>query len=131
MYERIKNMQTWEIIGAISSALSLIFAVYVHFRSKNEKLAEKAKMEIYKERLRSFQHNLTSVMYSIDAIVQLSKQDTATVEMLQNLARISRGQLFATLQQLEKDRGMLKNWRYGQMIESVDDIKETKEAPEK
>lgn len=123
-------MQTWEIIGAISSALSLFFAVYVHFRSKNEKLAEKAKMEIYKERLRSFQHNLTSVMYSIDAIVQLSKQDTATVEMLQNLARISRGQLFATLQQLEKDRGMLKNWRYGQMIESVDDIKDTKEAPE-
>jgi hypothetical protein len=115
-------MELWEVIGAVSSALSLFFAVYIYYNSKQRKLAEKAKNEVYRERLRSLQHNLSSALYSVDSIVQLGKHDSATIEMLQNLARITRGQLYTTIQQIEKERGMLKNWRYGEMIDSKNEV---------
>ena len=116
------NIYIWTIIGSATGALSFIFAVYTYFKSQANNRTEKAKIEIYKERLKSVQFQLVSALHSTDAIVQLSKQDTATVKMLQNMARITRGQLFTTIKQVEEERKALKSWRYGKMIKSLDEV---------
>lgn len=111
----------WEIVGAIAGALSFVFAVYTYMRSRTDRMTETAKTEIYKAQLRNLHFSLTSTLYSIDAIVQLAKQDGVNVETLQNLARVARGNLYSTIKQIEKDKGYLGAWRFGHMIQSQDE----------
>jgi hypothetical protein len=115
------NVDIWEIIGAIATALSLLFAIYTYMQARSNRITETAKLEIYKERLRTLHYELNAVLHSTDAIVQLSKQDTASVDMLQTLARIARGQLYTVAEQLREEQENLGSWRYGQMIETKED----------
>lgn len=117
----------WEITGAIAGAFSFIFAVYTYYKTKSEKLTEKAKLEIYKQRLANLHSQLIATMHSVDAIVQIGKQEEASIAMLQNIARIARGNLYVSIKKLEKEREYLKSWQYGKMVESQDDIEKTDE----
>lgn len=110
----------WEALGTVAGVLSFAFAVYIYFKSRSEEVSEKAKIELYKERLNSLHYQLTSALYATDAIVQMGKDEVATVAMLQNLARLARGHLFTSIKQLEEERSFLENWRYGEMIKSDD-----------
>lgn len=112
----------WEITGAIAGALSLAFAVYVYYRERSAKIAEEAKIAIYRERLRSLHYGITASLHSVDAVVQMAKRDGASVDMLQNLARVARGQLYTSLKQVEKEQGLLKQWKYGELVSSSDDM---------
>jgi len=114
--------EVWEIIGAIAGSLSFAFAVYTYLRARAQRVTEEAKTEIYRERLRNLQYSLTAALHSVDAIVQLGKQESTSVEMLQNLARIVRGQLYTSIKQVERQRGYLREWRFGQMVESPEEI---------
>jgi len=121
----------WEIVGSIAGVLSFVFAVYIYFRSISDRATEAAKLEIYKERLKNLDYEITSAIHSIDAIVQVGKQDRVTIEMLQNLARVSRGQLYTIKKNIERERAHLKTWRYGFMIESDSEIEIDGSKPEK
>ena len=112
----------WEIISAVVGALSLAFAVYVYYRQRSAKLAEEAKILLYQERLRSIHFSITSSLHSVDGVVQMAKRDGATVDMLQNVSRVARGQLYTALKQIEQEQGYLKTWKYGQLVESTDNL---------
>jgi len=117
----------WEIVGAVAGALSFVFAVYVYLKSKSEQITEKAKIQMYKQRLSDLHAQLISTMHSVDAIVQVGKQENVSVPMLQNLARVARGNLYVSIKKIEKERELLKSWQYGKMVESQDDIEKTDE----
>ena len=121
----MKNI--WEVIGAIAGVLSFVFAVYLHFKSKSEQITEKVKLQIYRQRLADLHSQLIATMHSIDAIVQIGKQDGASIAMLQNVARIARGNLFVSIKKIEKEREYLKSWQYGKLVESQDEIEKTDE----
>lgn len=72
--------------------------------------------------MRSLHYNLIAALHSVDSIVQLAKHEGASVEMLQNLARIARGQLYTMAEQVKREQGDLSAWRFGQMVESHADI---------
>ena len=117
----------WEIVGSIAGALSFVLAVYVYIKSKSDQITEKAKIQIYKQRLSVLHSQLIATMHSIDAVVQIGKEENASVAMLQNLARIARGNLYVSIKKIEKERELLKSWRYGKMVESQDEIEKTDE----
>ncbi|MCB2178416.1 hypothetical protein KQH61_00705 [bacterium] len=108
----------WEVIGSIAGVLSFIFAVYVFIKAKSDEITEKAKTELLKQRIGDIHTQLIASMHSVDAIVQIGKQDNASVEMLQNMARITRGNLYTTIKRIEKERELLHTWKYGKMVHS-------------
>jgi len=39
------------------------------------------------------------------------------------VARLARGQEYSTIQQIDGDRAIIQQWRYGEMIESYAEVK--------
>lgn len=118
----------WEMAGAIAGVFSFIFAVYEYIKSKTNQVTEKAKILIYKQRLSDLHSQLVATMHSIDAIVQIGKQDNASVEMLQNVARVARGNMYVSIKKIEKEKELLKSWQYGKMVESQDVLENNNET---
>lgn len=98
--------------------VSLIFSVYTYFRTKSKKTIEVAKASMQKERIRNTQYALKGILNSIDAIVQIPKKEDVSIVHLQNLARVARSQAFILTEQLEMEKRILNNWKFGELIQS-------------
>jgi hypothetical protein len=97
---------------------SLVFSFYTYYKTESKKSIEAAKAAMQKERARNSYYSLISILHSIDSIVQIPKKGEVTVEQLQDLARVARGQVYVLAKQLQADQNRLKNWKFGQLIES-------------
>lgn len=111
-------MENVDTILAVVSILSFLLAVFAFVRNEIKKAAEKANVEVMREKIESLYQGLVSVYYSTDAIIQVPKTQRIDVATLQNLGRISRAQVFILLKKIEKERLRLKEWKFGTMIQS-------------
>ncbi len=117
-------MNTLDFVLAIISIISFLLAIFSIARTEIKKAAEKANIEVMKERIESLYQGLVSVYHTTDAIVQIPKSQETDIQELQNLGRISRSQVYILLKKIEKERNRLKVWKFGKMIpsEPVEDI---------
>ena len=109
----------WINIGfALVCIGSFIFSLYAHFKTESKKAIEAAKIAMHKERVRNVHFGIVKIINAIDAIVQLPKKGNATVEQLQDFARLARGESYLLARQLEMEEKQLKDWQFGKMVES-------------
>lgn len=97
---------------------SFVFSVCTYYKTESKKMVEAAKAAMQKERMRNAHYALASVLHTIDSIVQIPKKGEVTVEQLQDIARLARGQAYIIGKQLEMERRRLKSWKFGELIES-------------
>lgn len=112
-------MNTLEIGLAIVSLGSFGLAVFSFVRMEIKKANEKANIEIMRERLKSLYQGLASLFHSADAIVQIPKaREGVSVNELQDLARVVRGQVYFQLERIKRSRMALDQWKFGELIGS-------------
>jgi len=112
-------MTILEIILALFSFTTFSLAIYAFVDKKIRRKAEEANTMLYIEKLKHIQSSLEAALHSTDAIVQIPKHRESGIEELQNLARISRGQIYKIVQYLDDNQKLLDNWQYGRMIKSL------------
>lgn len=111
-------MSPLNIVLAVISVISFVLAVFSFVRTEIKKANEQAKIEIMREKLKNLYHALVAVLDSSNAIVQIPKARQASVEELQDLARITRGQVLVLLKGIGEYGRKLGEWKFGVMIPS-------------
>ena len=111
-------METLDALLIAVSILSFLLALFVFVRTEIRKAAEKANVEVMREKIESLYQGLVSVYHTNDAIIQIPKSQQTDIVTLQNLSRISRAQVYILLKKIEKERVRLKEWKFGAIIKS-------------
>lgn len=122
-------MDWLNIFFGVVGIVSFVFSIYTYFKTESKKTVEAAKIAIQKERTRNAHYSLQGILHTVDGIVQLPKKGEVTVEQLQDLARIARGQVYLLGKQLEMEQDRLKHWRFGELIAS--DLEAVELRPQK
>jgi hypothetical protein len=123
------------IASVMVTVIAFAFAIYTYFKTESKKAIEAANVAVQKERLRSALYSLQAIYHSTDSIVQIPKKCETSVGELQDLARVTRGQIIALMEQLEIQRTGLEKWRFGELVPSAEmgpiklDVKELRENP--
>jgi hypothetical protein len=108
-----------DVFFGVISVLSLGFAVLSYVQSEIRKANERANVEMMRERLKNLYQGLISIFHSADAAVQLPKtRENMTVEELQDMARVLRGQVYFLCQAARNSRNSLDDWRFGKPLKS-------------
>jgi hypothetical protein len=107
------------VILAVATVLSLVFSVYTHFKTESKKGIEASNIATQKERLRNTLGSLRAIYHSTDSMVQIPKHQEVSVQQLQNLARVTRGQVAILMEQLQRQKESLEKWKFGQLVPSV------------
>jgi hypothetical protein len=111
-------MDILKIVFGLVGISSLLFSIFVYFNSKSKKIAEAAKIAVYKEKLRNTHYASTAILHTIDSIVQIPKKGEVTIDQLQDIARVARGQIYLLVKQIEIHQKDINNWRFGELIKS-------------
>lgn len=111
-------MTTTEYILASISVISFGLAVFSFVRTEIGKAREASNIAVIREKLKGLSVGLIAAIHSVDAIVQVPKGREVRPEELQNLARITRGQLFTLVKVTSQYHRSLESWRFGKMISS-------------
>lgn len=107
------------IATAIATVGAFALAVYQHLQRSREKATETSKIEAQLERIRLSHRTALSCAHAANLIVQRSKEDSATVAELGNMARLARGQLFLAADELAREERQLATWEYGHFFKST------------
>ena len=70
-----------------------------------------------REKLSGIHTSLASTYYNVNAIVQKTKENTSQEEIL-GWARATRGHVYTQLKALERYGHILKDWKFGSLIQS-------------
>jgi len=108
-----------DILAAVVTIASFVLAVYIFVRSRIAAAREEGKIAVLRERLNNMRQSLTAIYYSVDAVVQIPKREETTIEELQNIARVTRGQILVLLKRIKRESEEMRDWRFGKMINSV------------
>lgn len=120
-------MDTLSIIFGIVGIISFIFSLYTYFITESKKVIQASNRAMQLERIRNSKHTLLGILNNVDAIVQIPKKGNVTIAQLQDLARVARSQIVVLAKQLEVEEKQMEGWRFGKLLESVQDIKVEKD----
>ncbi len=73
-------MNTLDFVLAIISITSFLLAIFPILRTQIKKAAEKANIEVLKERIESLYNGLVSIYHTTDAIVQIPKSHEVNIQ---------------------------------------------------
>lgn len=111
-------LDIFNVIAAIVSIMG--FLLYAQERIKNYKKnqAEASNILVLKERIRSTLTTLKSTATNTHMLVQIGKSKSTDTEVMTNLSRSIRAELFALIKQLSGIEENLNSWKYGELLES-------------
>jgi hypothetical protein len=123
------------VMLVLAAVASFIFSIYTYFKTESKKGMEAANVATQKERIRNTLGSLRAILHSTDSIVQIPKQREVKVQELQDLARVTRAQVYILMNQLKHQHESLESWTFGRLVPSVGvgaadlDIKEPDAQP--
>jgi len=112
-------MSTLNIILSIISVISFIIGVWSFINSLLIKSREKSNVEVLKSKLEDLHQGIHSVLLATNAIVQIPKSRTVTIEEIQDHARVIRGQLIILSDGVKKQRRTLDDWKFGDILRTA------------
>lgn len=111
-------MGALNVAAAIATVASLFVALWQYLVARHAKLTERERVIMQRERLRTAVAEAMQGAETADMIVQRAKEQDVTIEELQNIARIIRGNLTLLTKQLMYERSLLAGWRVGHLMKS-------------
>jgi hypothetical protein len=111
-------MNMVQTVLAVLSVISFGITVVTLVQKTIAKTREQANIELVKQELTALVQALNLVGHCVDAIVQIPKHRPSTVEELQDLARIARGQLHLLRKDFARSQERIHEWRFGKLLSS-------------
>jgi hypothetical protein len=111
-------MSTLDIILALISVISFGLAIFSFVRNELKKAHEQTNVETMKERLRALSQGLETIFQATNALVQIPKGREISVEVMQDIARLVRAQIFLLSDKTKKERLRLDDWQFGVILKS-------------
>ena len=125
-------MNALNAVAAVATVAACLLALWQFMDSRRAVQTERERIAEQKERLRTALSAAKAGAEAADLIVQRAKDETVTVDELQNIARMSRRHLALLVHQLEDERSLLAGWKFGRLTTSTPprQIKKSTTAPD-
>ena len=107
------------IIAAIITIISMGFSIFFWIQKRNAKRTEDSNRMILTSRLESTLHVLKGSATNVQLLIRRCDDDKVTKKELQNMARMSRTDMYTAIQILSNTEESLKIWHYGEMLASI------------
>jgi len=112
-------MNLLNVCFGIITVASFCFALWQYHKIKINEKVELGKIAVSTQRIKQAYNTIHNIAYVADMIVQRSKSENEiSISELQNLARVIRGQAFILIEELSSEHSKMKNWKYGEMVQS-------------
>ena len=104
---------------AVISIVSFVLAIVTMYKTKREREQAANAAVVVGQRIDSAAMSLEGVFTAVDSIVQIPKARTASVEELQDAARVARAQVLVSAKILKEADDLIALWRTGDVLRAM------------
>ena len=122
-------IEAFGVSAGLASIASLVYAVWVHLKAREQATAEAAKVMLYQERMMDIQALAMAAANSCNMIVRACDSPDAQVAQLQMLARDARGVALLVVRQTGQQRDRLATWRFGELFPTEVPVRDERPDP--